>query len=67
MGMVPWYGHNPQRIRTMTPHDRTFATTSALMFAAFAACTTPNPNYRKPVDGGVDDSGGGGIVSQGLH
>lgn len=35
-----------------------FVTFPALLVAAVVACTTPNPNYRKPPsDGAMDDSG----------
>lgn len=39
----------------MTLRVHKFGIPSALVLAAFAACTTPNPNYRKPhSDGSVD-------------
>lgn len=49
----------------MSYRNRRCATVSALVVAAFAACTTPNPNYRKPhsdagVDGAPEGGGGGG-------
>lgn len=43
----------------MTQRERRFTTTSALLVAAFAACTTANPNYHKPHnDAGADGAGG---------
>lgn len=37
----------------MTHHDFRSAFFSALVAAALVACTTPNPDYRKPKDGSV--------------
>jgi hypothetical protein len=43
-----------------------FAAAFVLVVAAFTACTTPNPNYRKPgSDAGVNGDGGGGSCEAG--